>query len=253
MMNTLNKLKVNYVTYAMFLLALLSGYFKNISVIFSIIIIHEFGHVFFIKLFNYNIEKIEIFPFGGITRVNKPINSSINKELIIANGGILFQLLLGIVINVFLYNDTYLYKIFNEYNKYIILFNLIPIIPLDGYKIFNLLLEKVLSYKKAYRVSQLISIICLIIFVIFNIKYKINNYVMISLLIYKVIDSFKLFPYYYNMFLLERHLYQFPYKEIIYNNRKDLSLLKKEKYHFFKRNGLIYSEKTLLNNKFCNK
>ena len=96
MKNIKIKFKINLTTYIFFLIAFLCGYFKNVLYIFFIVFFHELGHIFFIKLFHHKIVKVEFYPFGGITTIDKPINSSINQELFISLGGVFFQLLLGI-------------------------------------------------------------------------------------------------------------------------------------------------------------
>ena len=97
MMNIIKKIKINYYTYLFILLCFLCGYMKNIFIIFSICLIHELGHTFFIKLFGYKIVSIELLPFGGYTKIDKMINTSINKDIIISLGGILFQFILSIL------------------------------------------------------------------------------------------------------------------------------------------------------------
>ena len=53
---------------------------------------------------------------------------------------------------------------FYEYNLYILLFNLLPIFPLDGSKIFNLFLNQLFSFKKSHIYSIILSIIMLSFF-----------------------------------------------------------------------------------------
>ena len=50
--------KIDNSTYVLMLLGLLSGYIKNIFIIFIIVLIHELGHVFFFYLFNYDVESV---------------------------------------------------------------------------------------------------------------------------------------------------------------------------------------------------
>ena len=52
MKNILDKIRIDYSTYLLIILGLLAGYIKNIFIILVIVIIHEFGHVFFFSLFN---------------------------------------------------------------------------------------------------------------------------------------------------------------------------------------------------------
>ena len=93
MKNILIKWQINYFTYLYFLLAFLCGYFKNTCIIFFIIFMHELGHIIMIKFFKYEIISVTFYPFGGLTKINKPINSSINKELFISVSVIIMQIM----------------------------------------------------------------------------------------------------------------------------------------------------------------
>lgn len=190
---------------------------------------------------------------GGITSINKKINTSIKNDLLIASFGVFFQVLLGCLVFFLLkWNlisiDTY--ELFKNYNKTIMLFNLLPIIPLDGYHIMNNLLEMIFPYKKSFYISIIISIISVFLFITYNTLYSLNNYLIITFLIYKIITSIKDFKYNYLKFLMERYLYRLPYHKIKYHKKENLDVLKKDTYHFFKKDEKISSEREILRKKF---
>lgn len=255
MQNILNKIHISNYTYLFFLLAFISGYIKNIIIIFFICIIHELGHVVFIKLFKYKINYIEILPFGGFTSIDKKINTSIFKDFFIAIGGIVAQLLLGIIIYPLKDNINIItYNLFNYYNKLLIIFNLLPIIPLDGSKIVNLILEKYYSYKLSYYINGVISIISLVLFLIINYIYNLDNYFIILFLLFKFIMYIKEYKHIINRFLLERYLYNLEYKHINCKTER-IEEIKKETYHYFNCDGKIITEKAKLREMFdkdCN-
>lgn len=242
MKNILNKFNINIFTYIFFIICLFSGYIKNILIIFFICLFHELGHILFIKLFKYKIIKVDLYPFGGYIKIDKLINTSINKDIIISMGGILFQFILFLVID----NK---YILFNYYNNIIMIFNLLPIIPLDGNRILNLLLEKKFSYSMSYKLNIVISSIFLLLFIIYNYLYSIDNYIIIGFLLFKLLEYLKYYKYYYNKFLLERYIYNIEYSFIDYNSNS-LRDLKKENKHYFKYKDLYISEKTLLKRLF---
>lgn len=247
------KIKINNYTYLFFLLCAFCGYLKNIFIIFSICFIHELGHVFFIKLFNYEIDSIEFLPFGGYTKVNKHINSSINKDIVINFGGIFFQLLFMFLL--FCFKNTFnliTYNLFINYNIILIIFNLIPIIPLDGNNILHLLLEKIFSYHISYYTNFIISLMSLIIFLFINYYFNIDNYFIFTFFVYKSILYIKNYKYLKNRFLLERYLYNLNYNKII-NDTKDINDLKKEVLHYFKDNNKYIKEKDKIEDFLYNK
>jgi len=247
------KFKINFLCYFIFLSFLLTGFIKNSILIFLIVFVHEMGHVFFLKWFHYEIVRVEIFPFGGVTTTEKLINSPINKDILIYFGGILFQILLYFLFTHFYQNGWILentYTIFNYYNKSILFFNLLPIRPLDGGEIFLLLLQKCLPYKKTLHITFYTSIFFLLLFILYNIKSNLNQMIVISFLLYKIIDSYRKREYLRNKFLLERYLYSIPYKKIEHNQEQNMDVLKKETLHFFKSNEKYIHEREILREKF---
>ncbi len=246
-MQIFKKIKISYYTYLLFLIGFFCGYLKNLLIIFIICFIHELGHAFFIKLFKYEIVKIEILPFGGYTLINKKINSSINKDIIISLGGIFFQLFIHIFL--LIYKELFLettYNLIIYYNYILVIFNILPIIPLDGSVLLNKLLEKFFSYKLAFYLNIIISIISLGIFLLINIIFAIDNFVIISFLFYQIIITYKNYKYVYNKFLLERLIYDLDYKKID-NNTKDIKSLRKEVFHYFKDKNKYANEKKVIN------
>ena len=209
------------------------------------------GHILFIKLFRYKIINITIYPFGGITKVDKDINTPLNKELLIASGGIIFQLILFIIIYfvpINIITKNLLYK----YNISILLFNMLPIIPLDGSIIINSLLNKIFSYKISYYLYIIISIIFSMFYLLFNYWYSLNNYLIISLFVIKTYYAIKNYKYLKTRFLLERYLNKYEFKYIS-TKTGNLDILKIDTYQYFKENNKIVSEYSKLKEKFDTK
>ena len=47
----------------------LTGNYLNLLIITNLLIIHELGHFTAAKLLKFNVKKIIIYPFGGITKI----------------------------------------------------------------------------------------------------------------------------------------------------------------------------------------
>lgn len=241
-------IKINFLTIYFLLLLFLCGYLKFGLIIFLIVIIHELGHVFFIKLFNYKIINITIYPFGGITKVAKDINTPVTKELLIACGGIIFQILLLFLVR-FIPLDFYTKTYFDKYNLSIMLFNLLPIIPLDGSIIFQSLLNKFFSFKISYHLSFLISCIGIVLYLVSNYWFALNNYLIVSLFVVKTYYAYKNYNYIFNKFLLERYLNKYEYKYIS-TKEGNLDILKLDTYQYFKEKSKIIKEEDKLRERF---
>ena len=253
MKNILAKFKINTYTYLFILICILCGYIKNISIIFLICLIHELGHIFFIKLFKYQIIKVELFPFGGYTDIYKKINSNILKDLIISMGGIFSQLILCIFLLLFKnYFSLITYNLWWNYNLTILFFNIIPIIPLDGNKIVHNLLELFLPYHYSYYLNLFLSFIFFILFIYINYKYSYDNYFICGFMIYEMFIYYKDYKYIFNRFLLERSIYNLDYAKID-NHTKKITELKKNVLHYFKKNNKYFKEDKVIQEYLCKK
>ncbi len=231
---------------------ILTGYFSNLLIFTSIIIIHELGHYLIAKLNSLNPEKITIYPFGGITRLNIPINTKISKELMIALSGVIFQSIYYLLI-LFLYKNnilrTYIFEIFKNYHYSILFFNLLPIHPLDGSKIINLIMSKYLPYKLTLKLTIVISIITAIIIIKINYyKFNYTTILIITIIVDNLIKYSKNINYYFNKFLLERYLYKYHFSKS--KNINKIDNMYKEKYHIIKENSHYLTEKEYLKRRF---
>ena len=246
------KIKFHYTYLIIAFGFVITGYFSNLLIFTSIILFHEFGHYIIAKLNNLNPQEIVIYPFGGITKINTLINTKISKELSVAIAGVLFQTLYYLIIKVLHDNyiiRDYIFDIFKNYHYHILIFNLLPIHPLDGSKISNLILSIFLPYKLTNRITIIISIITLI--TIIKINYYNFNYttiLIITIIIDNLVKYYKNINYLFNKFLLERYLYKIDlYKPKEINK---IDHMYKEKYHIIKENNSYLTEKELLKRRF---
>ena len=237
------KIEIHNTTYMFLLIAFLSGYFEYMFLLLIIIIVHEYGHALFARIINFKFDKIVIYPFGGITKYNEDLNISTNKELFVLIGGIYMQIMFFLVIMI-LYKYNYVtehtYFIIKKINILLISFNFLPILPLDGGKLLNILLDKIFSYKLSNIISIIISFIILIIFILYN---KTLFALLLSLFLIKcLVIEINNINYKYNKFLLERYLNNYNFNKIkIINN---INKFKRDNYHIINN---------MLENKFLKK
>ena len=125
------KIEFHYTYIIIAISFILTGYFSNLIIFTSIIIIHEFGHYVIAKLNKLNPDKIIIYPFGGITKMNNLINNPISKELMVAISGVLFQSIYYLIIIILYRNNIireYIFNLYTAYHYSILIFNWIIII-----------------------------------------------------------------------------------------------------------------------------
>lgn len=244
-------IKINYLTYYFIILFFMCGLIKTAIIVFIIVLFHEFGHVCAAKLNSYKIISVTIYPFGGLTKLEKDINSPFLKDLFLAINGVVFQIILFMFFKYlndisFISNKTF--SIFYQYNNMIMFFNLLPIEPLDGSQILEVILSKFFPYKKTLNLKLIISFVCIIIFFFFNYTYCINNYFIIVFLIIKLIEYRKNINYLYNKFLLERYLNSYKFSKIRNEKNIDLKKIRKNIYYYFWKNNAWVNEKDAIYN-----
>lgn len=238
-MITKNIFKIHVLYYVVALVSFLTGNFKNFIIFSAIIIVHETGHIVGAWIFKWKIDKVILLPFGGITIFKENIDKSLKQELIIALLGPLFQILFYLI-----FKDN---AAFNHYNMAILLFNLLPIYPLDGSKILNIFFNELVSFKKSHILTIVVSEITLF-FLLFKTRINLLLLLILFFLIVEIIKEIVKHKYYFNRFLLERYLYNYNYKK-----RKTITKLtqmKKQTKHLFKIGNIYHSEKEVIKKLF---
>lgn len=143
-------------------------YYYFISYFF--IVVHEFTHIFMAKILGINTNKI-YFKLGGMCANIVNYTESKIKNVIILLSGPLSNLFIALIF----INNEYIYKI----NMIFFIMNLIPLNPLDGYNLLNIINKNsIVNYIISYSIQLLLIFISL-----YFIYYK-NNYMFLIILIY---------------------------------------------------------------------
>ena len=244
--NIFKYIYIDKLTYLFLLLSVLSASFIQIIIIFSLIIVHELGHLLMAKLLKIEIDKIYIYPLGGITKLNMNLNISPLQESLVLLAGPILQLVFYAIYQLILPEYQSLIEF---YNYQILFFNLLPIYPLDGGKILNIIVSSKVPYKLSLRYSIFISYILLIVIILNNIhNLKLNLLIMILLLLYKLFREGSNIKTLYNKFLLERYLHNYKFKDTVIIN--DINCFHRNKSHIIKEKGKYWREKDFLNKKY---
>lgn len=241
--NIFHKLYIHPFFYFFTIIFLITGQIYKYLIFVLIIFVHELGHTLMALLLKWKIDNISIYPYGGISKFSTMINVANYQELLVLLSGPIVQILFMLLFQNFI--DIKYKSIFVFYNFFILVFNFLPIYPLDGGKLVKIISSYFISFKKSFLITFIISAIFIGIILGISVIYK---YYFLSLIIFiiflKLIDEDILIIY--NKFLLERYLYYFNYKRLI--NISDINDLKKDKLHLI--NGI--DEKKVLINYFEN-
>lgn len=147
-------------------------------IIFGVITIHEIAHIIIAKHYGIRVDNITITPMGLMAGMHMTPNLDNKKEMLINVAGPVINLImicLGCFINSLFLGQSKNLSFFILVNASLLFINILPVLPLDGGKIFKGFLFSRFGYKKTH---------C--IFIFFN---KIFSIVIIILGIYQIYIS----------------------------------------------------------------
>ncbi|CAM4363762.1 site-2 protease family protein [Paenibacillus tarimensis] len=132
--------------------SLLTGYFVELLVLFSIVLIHEAGHVLAAQSFGWRIREVRLLPFGGVAETEEAGTVSAWEEAVVAAAGPLQNIWMGAAawaLGEWAGFDAGWADYILKANLMIGLFNLLPVLPLDGGKLLSALLSCTSSYYRS--------------------------------------------------------------------------------------------------------
>ncbi|MEX2461503.1 MAG: M50 family metallopeptidase [Paenibacillaceae bacterium] len=236
----------------MMLLSILTGYFIELFTLFGIIFIHELGHVTMAKSFGWRVMEVQLLPFGGVAVVEESGNIPAYEELWVALAGPAqnaWMAFFAFLMMKFSGADSLWWEYFLQANVMIGLFNMLPVLPLDGGKVLVSLLSFRLCYYKTLHICAWFSLglSCMIIIAAFisigtQGGVQLNVLIIGLFLLYSNWISYRHIPYQFRRFLMSRegratqHLAKGTLAQpILVGGHKEISMIvqlfMREKYH----------------------
>lgn len=140
----------------------------------------------------------------------------------------------------------------NLYHYSILIFNLLPVYPLDGGKLVNLFFSLKFSFRNSFYLEICISYLMVLLLIIVNREnININLLIIVIFLLYKITREYKQIELFYNKFLLERYINKYNFRQsIIINNLKKFH---RNKSHLVKIGDKYYLESEILKKIYKNR
>jgi stage IV sporulation protein FB len=142
-------------------LAVFAGYISEMLTLFAIVLIHEIGHVTAARHFGWRVRYVQLLPFGGVAEVDDHGLVPAHEELIVAIAGPLQHVWIigfSLLMRAMDLGDPSWWSYFIQANVLIALFNLLPVLPLDGGKILLAGMSWIMSYHRALVVCSWMSL-----------------------------------------------------------------------------------------------
>ncbi|WP_068615770.1 M50 family metallopeptidase [Paenibacillus tuaregi] len=235
------------------LASVFTGRFLELIALFGIVFVHELGHVAAARWLGVPVLSVMMLPFGGHAVLEDRGDFTAGKELIIALAGP-FQNLVLIFVTVLLQHfgvwEGAFPVYFIECNLLIALFNLLPILPLDGGRICQALCSLSMSFHSTLVWCTRLSMVFSALVIVYAIvpwlaggALQLNLLLIGSFLLYTNMTDYRNVHFRFLRFLMNRdksfshHLIQGSLVQpIIAETAKPLDrilrLLRREKYHF---------------------
>ncbi|CAH0119122.1 MULTISPECIES: M50 family metallopeptidase [unclassified Paenibacillus] len=133
------------------LASIFTGHFIEMITLFAIVLVHELGHAAAARSFGWEVKEIKLLPFGGVAVMDESGRGSAWEEIAIAIAGPL-QNALMIIVGWAAFRlgwwDAEWTSYFIKANAVIALFNLLPVLPLDGGRIVHSLFSLWFPYHR---------------------------------------------------------------------------------------------------------
>ncbi len=146
-----------------------TGIWRDTLVLFLLILLHELGHAATANHLGYEVEEVTLLPFGGVAKLSFGTLGFVpTHEALIAVAGPIVNLLLAVLAwamyGVGLWSPAFCHTVV-EMNLWIVVFNLLPGLPLDGGRVLRAARSRVVGYeeatREAYRVALWIAVVLL--------------------------------------------------------------------------------------------
>lgn len=131
------------------LLSVITGQFLELLTLFMIVFIHEMGHVCAALLNGVTVKSVQLLPFGGVAVIEDHGRLNAGREIAIAIAGPLqngIMILIALLLQQLGGGSSAFLAYFIQANAIIALFNLLPVLPLDGGKIVQAALSTLVPY-----------------------------------------------------------------------------------------------------------
>ncbi|MET1247486.1 site-2 protease family protein [Sporolactobacillus sp. STCC-11] len=202
------KIRIHPVFWLIIAAGTLTGHLWDTTIAFTIVLIHELGHAVMARWFEWKVIEIELLPFGGVAKLDEQEEHPFYQECLVLIAGPLQNVwlpLLSYAMMALPFWGTEQHQIFLAQNSALLLFNLLPIWPLDGGRLLHMVLEIVYPFKHAYKRALCFSLGALFLFgmlAVWRYPFSINLWVIISFIMLAIYKEWRVLPLRFIRFLL---------------------------------------------------
>lgn len=175
--NKLLNIKIGKISFDIFIIptilfACIFDYPDLFFISFTSVLVHELAHIFCAKFLHIGISHIEIHPFGVCAILKDGYINNSEKEFLIAFTGPFTSIFVATLTAIFKpINWEYIFDI----NICICAINLLPVLPLDGGRMFKSMLTYKMGILRAYNISRKFSKLLIVILIIISVAVMLKS------------------------------------------------------------------------------
>ena len=175
------KINIHPSVIILLLISLFSGFIKELVIFLSITFLHELGHLIAARFYGISSKRITLTMIGGFIDLDSYQHLKTIPQLIINLSGVIVNLVIILIFKVIKLNflDNNIIVIIINYNMLMVILNLLPISPLDGYKILNTFLQIIFDEEYTKDCLYYLSLIFLVVITIILFILKLYGYYLI--------------------------------------------------------------------------
>ncbi|MGI8316005.1 site-2 protease family protein [Halobacillus mangrovi] len=167
-MKALSLTKTIHIHPLFFLLALsaiLTGAFYEFVILMTLVVIHELGHYLTAKYYGWRVSRIELWLFGGAVVSEEHNTRPFREQVSVVLAGPLQHIWIFGLLSILqgFYGPHSLLSVAFFYNTLILVFNLMPIWPLDGGKLLFYITTQLFSFQRSLYFTLFISVTSMVL------------------------------------------------------------------------------------------
>ncbi|MBS7298399.1 MAG: hypothetical protein KIG65_04895 [Eubacteriales bacterium] len=143
-------LYIHWLTVLLFVFAYITRTLEYTFMMYSVMILHELAHALSAKFLRIDTSKIILYPFGVNITLKTRVLCSLCDSLILYLSGPMINAVAALVAYYIAWNETFIYN-----NLAIFIFNMLPVLPLDGGRITEAIMLKFYN-AKACRTTMIV-------------------------------------------------------------------------------------------------
>ncbi|MEG1630549.1 MAG: site-2 protease family protein [Erysipelotrichaceae bacterium] len=227
----LPKFKISYLWFPFLWLGYLSHSLFIIFIIFIMLMFHELAHLLVARYFNYKISNIILYPFGIGAQIESIGWGNVYHELLILISGPTMHLIYPFCFLLCKQTNIISPNFYNyliHLNFSILIFNLLPIYPLDGGRILSSLFHFIMPFHLAQKCTLFFSLFHLCFIFLYFITFNISSIIVMLFLLIQIIIAYhqrnytrRQFYFYRKYHPVSYKIYAHPYQDI-YRQRYNL-------------------------------